>query len=161
MNKLVFVSVMLASLNVFSASTAADPLIHHLEGSWTNGGEIWKFSSSSPAVTNELTEKMTDERGRAIQCRVQWQGELTVTICSEASRKAGFCYNKGRVAKYMLGTTFKSVTMVPAAANPASCVAAIERANAKASVTNPISLYALALAGTGEIWLTQKHLNRQ
>lgn len=161
MTKLILVALSFASFNVFAASTAADPVIHHLEGSWTNGTEIWKFAPSSPAVTNELTDKFLDERGRAIQCRVQWQGDLTITICPESSRKSGYCYNKGRVAKYMLGTTFKSLVLVPATANPATCPAAIARENAKVAATNRISLYALALAGTGEIWLTQKHLNRQ
>lgn len=161
MLKLAPILILHFSLRSFAASTAIEPVQNHLRGTWSNGAESWIFQDLQPAVTNEITEKMLDDRSRAIQCEVRWQGDLTITICSEKSRQSGFCYNKGRVAKYMLGISWKSIALAPSPSNPASCAGAVAREAAKLGVRARTSLYALALSGTSEIWLTQKHLDRR
>lgn len=162
MKNIIFVSVLLATVSASAISTAVQPVFNHLQGEWTARatGETWKFQEGNPMVFSELEDKFLDERGVQQACRVSWQGQVTITPCSEESMKTGFCYNKGRVAKYMLGVSFQNVVLVSHTRNSSKCPALVTQTGVKLIGAPKYSLYPLHVFGHREIWLGQRQYMR-
>jgi hypothetical protein len=143
-----------------SPAFAGNAITDHLRGSWRGTSDRWHFQDTEPRISMTTSQKFLDAHGSAFYCLVEWQGHFNLRVCTDASRAKGFCYNKGRVAKYIMGAGWDTVNLVADPANTASCSAYVSQLNSDKSKPH-IFLGALALAGDNEIWINQTYLQRE
>ncbi|NJL24844.1 MAG: hypothetical protein HC902_06530 [Calothrix sp. SM1_5_4] len=139
---------------------AGTPIWDHMLGSWQGTDAIWTFHSELDGrVSKTTTHKFLDEKRRAFFCRVNWEGKARIQMCSELSREKGFCYNKGRVAKYFFSGRWNALTLIDSPANDIRCAEAVSRLGSGKLETSAFIL-PLAPVNQNETWFGQARHSR-
>lgn len=140
-----------------SAQAASSPILNYLIGTWQGDTDVWTFQGTQ--LTQTTSKKFSNGRG-TFTCMVQWQGTAFLQVCSAKSRANGFCYNKGRVAKYIFTANWNVASLVADAANGRLCAVYVETLNQSKTVAH-LFLSPMAMDGDNDIWLGGAHLVRE